>query len=570
MAFSDLLHTVGDAGRFQVIHVMLLCLTMVLFPCHNLVQNFSAATPSHHCLVPSLQNYSLLAQHDYLWNNTKELLQVFIPQEHGIPTSCSRYVQPQWQLMLNDSATVGDDDVNIQDCVDGWEFDSSQHSSTIVTEWDLVCERRVLKQMAQSVYMGGVLVGALLLGALSDRYGRHTIMVISHLGIVASGIWAFFAPTFLVYMLARFTDGMFVSGSLLNAHSLGLEWVTKEHRIYVNACMGLCYTFGQLMLVGIAYGIQDWRYLHLATSVPFAFLFLIAWFHPESARWLILKGRLNDALKSLKHVARINGKPFVLNIDVLEKEYERENSEVLKNTYTLLDLFRTAEIRKTTYAILFVWFATSFAYYGLALDLQGFKVNIYLLLVLFGLADLPAKLIAVITIGTAGRRAAQAGALLLTGLMSFVQIFISKDQEMLRASFAVVGKGCIAASFLVMFLYTGELYPTIMRQNGLGAGSTMARVGAILAPMVIHSGDIYPLLPQIIYSSVCFAGGIAALTLRETRNTSLPNTLDDLKQKHNDGHRRKTTHMNDHAVSNEKKDDGTQLEMTALSTTNNL
>lgn len=36
-------------------------------------------------------------------------------------------------------------------------------------QWDLVCGYRQLRQMAQSIYMAGVLVGALVLGGLSDR-----------------------------------------------------------------------------------------------------------------------------------------------------------------------------------------------------------------------------------------------------------------------------------------------------------------------------------------------------------------------------------------------------------------
>lgn len=38
-----------------------------------------------------------------------------------------------------------------------------------VCQWDLVCNLRSLKQMGQAVYMGGVLVGAMVFGGLSDR-----------------------------------------------------------------------------------------------------------------------------------------------------------------------------------------------------------------------------------------------------------------------------------------------------------------------------------------------------------------------------------------------------------------
>lgn len=36
-------------------------------------------------------------------------------------------------------------------------------------QWDLVCSLRPLKQMIQTIYMGGVLTGAIIYGGLSDR-----------------------------------------------------------------------------------------------------------------------------------------------------------------------------------------------------------------------------------------------------------------------------------------------------------------------------------------------------------------------------------------------------------------
>lgn len=69
-------------------------------------------------------------------------------------------------------------------------------------------------------------------------------------------------------------------------------------------------------------------------------------------------------------------------------------------------------------------FSTSFAYYGLAMDLQDFGVNIYLTQLIFGAVDFPAKLISVLTITFVGRRFSQAFALILAGLCILTNIFI--------------------------------------------------------------------------------------------------------------------------------------------------
>lgn len=39
----------------------------------------------------------------------------------------------------------------------------------VPSQWDLVCDARTLRQMAQSIYMAGVLIGSIIFGGLSDR-----------------------------------------------------------------------------------------------------------------------------------------------------------------------------------------------------------------------------------------------------------------------------------------------------------------------------------------------------------------------------------------------------------------
>ena len=61
-------------------------------------------------------------------------------------------------------------------------------------------------------------------------------------------------------------------------------------------------------------------------------------------------------------------------------------------------------------------FATSFAYYGLSMDLQKFGVDIYLIQAIFGAVDIPAKVVITITMSYCGRRLSQCGGLVLAGL----------------------------------------------------------------------------------------------------------------------------------------------------------
>ncbi|NXJ86929.1 S226B protein, partial [Trogon melanurus] len=452
MAFADLLEHVGGVGRFQVASVLLLALPVLLMPSHNLLQNFTAATSDHHCRLRWEANATDL--------DPQDLLRVSIP--HG--ERCRRFVAPQlWLLKANASATNGTWP-ETEPCRDGWTYDRSIFSSTIVTEWDLVCSSQGLKQLAQSIYMAGVLVGGVF-GGLSDRFGRRSLLTWSYLQLAAMGTASSFAPTFTVYCLFRFLTGMAFSGVVLNSVSLSLEWMPTRARALSGTFMGYCYSIGQFLLAGIAYGVPDWRWLQLTVSLPFFCFFLYSWWLTESARWLVMVGKPNRALKGLQKVARLNGKKEEgdkLDIEVL-RSYMQKEMTASKSHHTVFDLVRTPLVRRITFCLCFVWFSTSFAYYGLAMDLQNFDFNIYVIQMVFGAVDIPSKLISVLTITFVGRRFTQAFALILAGLAILANILVPRDLRMLRTALAVFGKGCLAASFNCVFLYTGELYPTVIR-----------------------------------------------------------------------------------------------------------
>nr|XP_046235363.1 solute carrier family 22 member 8-like [Scatophagus argus] len=104
------------------------------------------------------------------------------------------------------------------------------------------------------------------------------------------------------------------------------------------------------------------------------------------------------------------------------------------------------------------------------------------------------------------------------------------DMSVVRTVVAVIGKGFSSASFATIVLYSSELYPTVVRQNGMGYNSFMARLGVAVAPLILLLDEVWKDLPQVVLCSAAVLGGIAARTLSETRNRCLPETIEDIEQ----------------------------------------
>ncbi|KAF5925990.1 hypothetical protein HPG69_016026 [Diceros bicornis minor] len=518
MAFNDLLKQVGGVGRFQKIQVTLVVLPLLLMASQNTLQNFTAAIPTHHCRPPADANLS----------KDREL-EAWLPQDRqGRPESCLRFTSPQ-QGPPSSNGTGANSTGATEPCTDGWIYDKSTFPSTIVTEWDLVCSHRALRQLGQSLYMVGVLFGAMVFGSLSDRLGRRKVLILNYLQTAVSGTCTAFAPNFSVYCVFRLLSGMSLAGIALNCMTLNVEWMPIHTRAYVGTLMGYTYSLGQFLLAGVAYAVPHWRHLQLLVSAPFFAFFIYSWFFIESARWQVSSGRLDLTLRSLQRVAWINGKQeegAKLSIEVIRASLQKELT-MGKGQASAMELLRCPTLRRLFLCLSLLWFATSFAYYGLVMDLQGFGVSIYLIQVIFGAVDLPAKLVGFLVINFLGRRPAQMASLFLAGVCILVNAVVPQDQSIVRTFFAVLGKGCLASSFNCIFLYTGELYPTMVRQTGMGMGSTMARVGSIVSPLVSMTAELYHSVPLFIYGAVPMAASAAIALLPETLGQPLPDTVQD-------------------------------------------
>ena len=91
---------------------------------------------------------------------------------------------------------------------------------------------------------------------------------------------------------------------------------------------------------------------------------------------------------------------------------------------------------------------------------------------------------------------------------------------------AQIGRFAITGSFSMVFLYAVEIFPTVVRTVGLGSSSTCARVGAVIAPYIGRElAKQSPGAPLVIFGITSIIASTLVLFLPETRNTSLPDTI---------------------------------------------
>ncbi|KAL1257775.1 hypothetical protein QQF64_011019 [Cirrhinus molitorella] len=522
MKFEDLLSEINGFGRFQK---MVLCINFfgrLSLACHFLLGNFIAVIPSHHCSISSLDA-------DEIFENLtqEERLTVSIPvQDDGTPASCHMFSYPQFHLLTNSSSPS---EVAVVQCQNGWEYDHSTFISTLATQWDLVCEKRSLSRLTTTIFFIGVMFGAAAFGSLSAMFGRKPMLLVSHILGMGFGLCSVFSSSFIMFAVLRFFTGFAITGTVIISTVLNVEWVSIEHRKLVGVIDSLSWTFGFMSFPLFAYLIRDWRWLTVAISLPTVIAIITWWWVPESARWLLVNGRVDKAHYYLHKCAVINRKKEVIGRIKPENLAKIIVTDRGNRKYSYLDLVRTPKMRRLSLLTGITWFAVATVAYGISFNISGFGLNMYLTQFVYGAIEIPAKLSIYYLLDKFGRHITQSVSLLFVGISLMINIFIPKDKSVARTVIAVLGKGCSATSFGTVILYTTELYPTVVRQNGMGYTSFVARLGVSVAPLILLSDDIWSHFPQVILSSLGLSAAFVAYLLPETRGRCLPETIEDVE-----------------------------------------
>ncbi|XP_014678593.1 PREDICTED: organic cation transporter protein-like, partial [Priapulus caudatus] len=109
----------------------------------------------------------------------------------------------------------------------------------------------------------------------------------------------------------------------------------------------------------------------------------------------------------------------------------------------------------------------------------------------------------------------------------YLRVWAQEDLNVIVIVMATLGKFALTVTFAVCYLYSGEIYPTAIRNVGLGSNSACARVGAMVAPYITLLAKDVAWLPMVLFGALAVVAALLAAMLPETRNCHLPETIED-------------------------------------------
>lgn len=274
---------------------------------------------------------------------------------------------------------------------------------------------------------------------------------------------------------------------------LSVEWVSTKYRVLSATATSAFYPLGEVLLGVLAMYLPSLRGFILAMYLPGLIVAFYYWLIPESVRWLVVTGRHERALKTLKWQAKANRKELSRNAQKIIHEKctkALEAREAAKTTHvtsstSLAAICRSGVIPLRLATCSMCWIAVVHAYYGMSVSstkIEG-DDNKYLSFIVVVCAEIPAVLITYFVTNRMGRRLTLCGGMTVAGLAIIASAFVPVEQTLITRILFFGGMMSISVAFNTLYIYTAEIWPTSQRNTLMNICSMVGRFGGMAAPL---------------------------------------------------------------------------------------
>ncbi len=327
--------------------------------------------------------------------------------------------------------------------------------------------------LAVSAGLWGTFIGALFMGRLGDAIGGRDALRVIALMYVLATLGSALSGGLLPFVGCRFVLGLAIGGSSVLAPVYISEIVPAGRRgllvglFQFNIVFGILLAYLSNYVVGQAIATDAWRWKLGLAAVPSSLFFVLLFFIGQSPRWLVAKGRIDEAVAGLKKLGMTDTETAITEFQRADVGQSRLSlachGKPILFAIALALFNQLTGINAILYYLNDIFAAAGFS--SVSADLQSVAV---------GGANLAATLVGLTLIDRLGRKALLTiGAVGCTIALSGVAVIMATGQgrAYLLALLILFIVSFAASQGAVIWVYISEIFPTPVRARGQSLGS---------------------------------------------------------------------------------------------------
>ncbi|RLN41474.1 hypothetical protein C2845_PM01G17170 [Panicum miliaceum] len=420
-----------------------------------------------------------------------------------------------------------------------WVWDRPARTS-VVSEWALQCAGPALVSLPASSFFAGCLAGGFLLTTLADSLlGRKKTLLVSLASMSAAGVLTALAPNIWAYAALRFVSGFARSVVGTCTLVLSTELVGRRWRDVVSVAAFFCYAVGFLSLPALAFALREasWRSMYFWMSAPcLCYAVLLYFVAQESPRWLLVRGRTQEAVQTLRQIASLNGSSSTAttSFSTLHACSVREEAGASGGgVFATLRMMsaRPWAIRRLA-AIMVAGFGVGMVYFGMPLSVGSLGPNLYLSTTYNALAEVPSAVLSWLLMARADPRASVAALAASAGACSLACAAIPRGAGAARMAAELASFLATCAAYDLILIYAIELFPTSVRNSAVGLVRQAMVLGGVAAPALVALGRERSVIWSFGVFGLAIGGaGLFAACLPETRGRTMSDTMKEEEER---------------------------------------
>ncbi|XP_045494326.1 carcinine transporter-like [Colias croceus] len=516
--FDALLTASGEFGRYQIL------MALAMFPFYTFVvfvyftQLFlTEVSPNHWCWVPELENLTAMER--------RSLVAPPDDMTRFGYSKCRTY-DVDWTNVLHTAQTPNNTWPTIP-CQNGWEFNKSEIPyPTITSEMGWVCDKDSYPATAQSAFFVGSIVGSFFIGFIADRYGRLKATIISNMMGCIFGTLSVLSTNLYDFMAYRFFTGIAYDSCRNMAYLIVLEFIVPKHRSVIsNVSFAIFYSLALVVLPWIVLASGHWKIAALVTSVPIGFSLFTPVFLPESPKWLLSKGRVDEAVSKAERVAKINKK--TIPKDLIERFKASAAQCEEDKDINILEVLKRPFLRRAFLIIILQYTCVSVTFDALFRSIKQLDFDFFISFTLISFTEFPSTFIVGFIMDIFGRKSLMFVLLTICAIFSVMTTFFSGWPSLVCA---FIMRFMLNMAFNISMQWIPEILPAAVRASGTSIVHICSFIVLIISPYIVYLEVYISWLPLVILACICIVGALTALFLPETANREMPQTFDDAEE----------------------------------------